>query len=78
MGRQFKKDRLYVYIQLIHFGVQQKVIQLWKTTIPQLKNQHTDLGLTNVLLCITRYGCFESLSQQFLNLFSFQRTRQHT
>lgn len=46
--------------------------------MPQLKTQHPALGLTNVLLCINKACRFESLSQQFLNLFPSQRTRQHT
>ena len=32
MGKESKKERLYVYIQLIDFAVQQKLIQHGKST----------------------------------------------
>ena len=35
MGRKFKKEGIYVYTELIHFAVQQKVTQHCKATILQ-------------------------------------------
>ena len=33
VGERSKREGIYVYIQLIHFVVQQKLIQLYKATI---------------------------------------------
>ena len=33
MGKETKKEWIYVYIQLIHFALQQKLIQHCKSTI---------------------------------------------
>lgn len=71
------REEIQVYTQLIHFGVPQKLTQLCKTTMPQLKTQHPALGLTNVLLCINKACRFESLSQQFLNLFPSEDKAAH-
>ena len=37
-GRRPKREGMYVYIQLIHFVIQKKLLQYYKATIPQLKN----------------------------------------
>ena len=35
MGKESKKEWIYVYVQQIHFAVQQKLAQHCKATIPQ-------------------------------------------
>ena len=37
MGKKSKKERMYVYIQMIHFAVQEKRTQLCKANILQYK-----------------------------------------
>ena len=39
MGGRLKREGVYVYLQLMHTVVQQKLTQYCKVTIPQLKNQ---------------------------------------
>ena len=39
MGKESKKEWIYVYVQLIHFAVQQKLTQLCKATILELKRK---------------------------------------
>ena len=39
MRRKSKKKRIYVYVELIHFAVQYKLIQYCKATILQLKKK---------------------------------------
>ena len=39
LGRRLKKDGIYVYIQLIHSVVQQKLTQHCKATMLQLKHK---------------------------------------
>lgn len=39
MGRRCKEEGIYVYTQLIHFAVQQELIQHWKATMLQLKKK---------------------------------------
>ena len=43
LGGKFMRERMYVYIQLIHFVVQKKLSQYYKVTIPQLKNNFSRL-----------------------------------
>ena len=38
VGGKFKREGMYVYIQLIHFVIQKKLLQYYEATIPQLKN----------------------------------------
>ena len=42
MGGRSKREGIYVYIQLIHFGVQQKLTQHCKAIILQLKKMVMD------------------------------------
>ena len=37
VGRSFKSEGTYVYLQLIHDDMWQKLMQYWKATFPQLK-----------------------------------------
>ena len=39
MRGRSKREGIYVYIQMIHFVIQQKVTQHCKATIPQLKKK---------------------------------------
>ena len=39
MGRESKKEGIYVYVPLIHFAVQHKLTQHCKATILQLKKK---------------------------------------
>ena len=40
-GKEIQKKRIYVIIQLIHFGVQQNLMQYCKATILQQQQQKT-------------------------------------
>ena len=44
MGKESKKERLYVYIQLIDFAVQQKLIQHGKST-PIYSNKYSPIKI---------------------------------
>ena len=39
VGEEPKREGIYVYIQLIHFMVQQKLVQHCKAIVLQLKNK---------------------------------------
>ena len=39
MGRKSKKKEVYVFVELIHFAIQQKLTQQYKATILQKKKQ---------------------------------------
>ena len=42
VGGRFKREGIYVYVQLIHFVVQQELTQYCKAIILQLKEPKTD------------------------------------
>ena len=46
-GERYKREGIYVYTQLIHFVVQQKLTQHCKATIPQLKQKYFEIFLNN-------------------------------
>ena len=39
MGRKSRKKEVYVFVELIHFAIQQKLTQQYKATILQKKKQ---------------------------------------
>ena len=51
VGGRCKREGIYVYIQLIHFIVQQKLTQHCKATLPQLKKKKRE---SDVVLHIKR------------------------
>ena len=52
MGKKPKEERIYVYVWLIHFAVQQKLTQYSKATILQKKEEES-IGMEKIYHIIT-------------------------